>query len=63
MSALKLLKEANLRYRPAVDNTKLPCYTLPLTQNQFLKKLTPLFSDKDLSIDEVSKDLSIDEVS
>ena len=35
LSALKLLKVANSRYQPlsTVDNTELPCYTLPPTQH------------------------------
>ena len=41
-SALKLLTVVNLRYQ-LVDNTKLPCYTLPLTQHHsYLRNFPPL---------------------
>ena len=41
-SALKLFTVVNLRYQ-LVDNTKLPCHTLPLTQHDsYFRNLPPL---------------------
>ena len=43
MSALKLFTVANLHFINSVDNTKLPCYTPPLTQHHsFFRNLPPL---------------------
>ena len=47
MSALKLLMVIKLRYHYSVDNTKLHCYTLPLTQHHSFYRHLPFMAEFD----------------